>query len=138
MSFGAYWCGNEPRDIMGRPPLFKVAMTNTERSRRRRAGLAVTRAAPKTGPNRGDEEIVRLKAHIAELEARTSGVGQRKPAAASYDQPSGRGAREAYLRERVRELEAIVEEQRVRIAELEAQRGGNTRGRRRKGEGAAR
>jgi hypothetical protein len=42
----------------------------------------------------------------------------RKPAAASYTQPSGRGAREAYLRDRVRELEARITGLQTRIAEL--------------------
>ena len=62
---------------MGRPPLFKHAMSNTERSRRRRAGYAATRAAPKLtepatklAPELRDEEIAQLKARIAELERR--------------------------------------------------------------------
>jgi hypothetical protein len=59
---------------MGRPPLFKHAMSNTERSRRRRAGYAATRAAPKPAEPATklapEEEIARLKARIAELERR--------------------------------------------------------------------
>jgi hypothetical protein len=61
-------------------------MTDTERSRRRRAGYAATRAAPKldqpatklynrvvnltVAPELRDKEIARLKARIAELERR--------------------------------------------------------------------
>jgi hypothetical protein len=45
---------------------------------------------------------------------------QRKPPAASFDRPGGRGSREAYLRTRIAELERIVAELRARLAELEA------------------
>jgi hypothetical protein len=48
--FGAY-SGNESGNAMGRmgrPPIGKRAMTSTERSRRRRAGLAAERAAAKS------------------------------------------------------------------------------------------
>jgi hypothetical protein len=69
---------------MGRPPIGKVAMTSTERSRRYRAGLAAKPAAtktaepatkPKAEPERDDRsaekdrEIAQLKARIAELES---------------------------------------------------------------------
>jgi hypothetical protein len=52
---------------MGRPPIGTVAMTSTERSRRRRAGLstpAATKHATKGGPDPRDEEIARLKAQL--------------------------------------------------------------------------
>jgi hypothetical protein len=53
---------------MGRPPIGKVAMTSTERSRRYRAGLTAKPAATK--PTQKDKEIAWLKARIRELEAR--------------------------------------------------------------------
>jgi hypothetical protein len=73
---------------MGRPPIGKVAMTSTERSRRYRAGLATKPAATKPaepatkpaepatkpGPDHRDDEIARLKARIAELEKRGAGA----------------------------------------------------------------
>jgi hypothetical protein len=68
---------------MGRPPLFKRAMTGTERSRRRRAGFAATRVAPKPAepapkpPDPRDAEIARLKARVAELE-REHGLDRRR------------------------------------------------------------
>jgi ParB family chromosome partitioning protein len=61
---------------MGRPPIGKVAMTSTERSRRYRAGLTAKPAATKPAehatkpePDYRDAEIAQLKAHIIELEA---------------------------------------------------------------------
>jgi hypothetical protein len=58
---------------MGRPPIGKKAMTSTERSRRRRAGMAAkpdatkpSRHATKTDPR--DQEIARLTARVVELE----------------------------------------------------------------------
>jgi hypothetical protein len=63
---------------MGRPPIGKVAMTSTERSRRHRAGAA--QPAPKAKPTPRErfdprllDEIARLKARIAELEAKRVG-----------------------------------------------------------------
>jgi hypothetical protein len=64
---------------MGRPPIGKVAMTNTERSRRYRAGLATkphaTKPATKSHATKPaepatklDPDIASLKARIAELE----------------------------------------------------------------------
>ena len=63
---------------MGRPPIGPKAMTEAERKHRQRAGLTAKRAkgrapaepVPKTGrPDHRDEEIAKLKARIAELEA---------------------------------------------------------------------
>jgi hypothetical protein len=55
---------------MGRPPIGKVAMTATERSRRYRAGLAAP-TATKLEPDHRDEEIARLRAQVAELQHQT-------------------------------------------------------------------
>jgi hypothetical protein len=79
---------------MGRPPIGKVAMTSTERSRRYRAGLSTKPAAatkpaehatkqeagPRPAPERDwgaelrqrEAEITQLKARIAELETKPS------------------------------------------------------------------
>jgi hypothetical protein len=58
---------------MGRPPIGKKAMTSTERSRRRRAGMVAKPDATKpsrhaTKPDPRDQEIARLMARVAELE----------------------------------------------------------------------
>jgi hypothetical protein len=50
---------------MGRPPIGKRAMTNTERSRRYRAGLATK---PKSSPIANEHEVAQLKVRIAKLE----------------------------------------------------------------------
>jgi hypothetical protein len=103
---------------MGRPPIGKVAMTNTERSRRYRAGLAAQPAAtkfatkpfatkPVTKPSpepeaSKDQEIAKLKARIRELEAelaharsqREAEVGRLRAAADTpkHHRPESRGA----------------------------------------------
>jgi hypothetical protein len=80
---------------MGRPPIGKVAMTNTERSRRRRAGLATTRAAPKPAT---------------------------KPDAPKPPEPATKppGPEIAWFKSRIVELEAKERAMKARIAELEA------------------
>jgi hypothetical protein len=55
---------------MGRPPIGKRAMSNTERSRRRRQRLRDGATKPATKPSAADaDEIVALKTRIGELEA---------------------------------------------------------------------
>ena len=69
---------------MGRPPIGKVAMTATERSHRFRAKQhapqPATKGATKPQPDHRDDEIVRLKAHIAELESTPKSETAAKPA----------------------------------------------------------
>ena len=85
---------------MGRPPIGKVAMTNTERSSRYRAGLAAqpaatkfatkpsatkpaTKLATKLSPESEaseDQEIAKLKARMRELEAELAHARSRREA----------------------------------------------------------
>jgi hypothetical protein len=81
-----------PEHAMGRPPIGKVAMTATERSRRYRARLTAGPAATKPvgpatkpvgpatkpTPDRRDEQIAQLKARVAELEQAQHGDEQLK------------------------------------------------------------
>src|SRR5262245_41627533 len=70
---------------MGRPPIGKVAMTSTERSRRYRAGLAAKPApatkpaepATKPGPDRRDEKIAALERQLAQAHKRIAELERR-------------------------------------------------------------
>jgi len=93
---------------MGRPPIGKVAMTSTERSRRRRAGLATKPAATKPAepatksspaPDTAkDRQSASFKARIAELEAEL-------------------------IRERAKPATKLAQPDDARIVELEAELG---------------
>jgi hypothetical protein len=85
---------------MGRPPIGKVAMTNTERSRRYRAGLTAGATSPRPAepdatkpakPDWRDREIARLKARIAKLES-GRGVARGKK---KKGKPGGTGSQRA-------------------------------------------
>jgi hypothetical protein len=100
---------------MGRPPIGKVAMTNTERSRRRRAALAASphatkptepatkpyvteppAHATKPGPDPRDAEIARLTREVAQAKARIAELERERaertavPQAKSPDEARGR------------------------------------------------
>ena len=57
------------RPAMGRPPIGTVAMSSTERSRRRRARLGADRPAMNQRSAKRDEYITKLEGRIRELEA---------------------------------------------------------------------
>jgi hypothetical protein len=85
---------------MGRPPIGKIAMTSTERSRRYRAGLATkptatkpakpaTKPAGREGEARLQRELAAARGRIAELEAQ---LARRAAAEASIDGEEAAGA----------------------------------------------
>jgi hypothetical protein len=111
---------------MGRPPIGKVAMTSTERSRRYRAGLAskpapATKPAgaatkPKAEPERDDRsaekdrEIARLKARNLELELEINRLKAEPTIDPASLPKSYREKFEAMCRRQNREYEARVKQ----------------------------
>jgi hypothetical protein len=94
---------------MGRPPIGTVAMTSTERSRRRRAALATKPAEPATKPSAATKPATKPSPapdpakdrEIAELKARIAGLEQERD---RYKQMAESGG-EQQLKDRIAKLE---------------------------------